>query len=184
MATPITLYYHSGCKSFTGRMTPIMMYLDQNDIAYTCEDKDAYKGSPAFACPFAQIGEVGMGQTSGILIALADILKLAPTDISVRAKTYQVTLDAADILAEGFNGKFQEKPERLTQWMGHIDKLLAAGALNADAPTISDFNFVGCAMLCAGKGMEMSEGFKAWFEKMKATKGYKKWEATGVPLFP
>ena len=27
-------------------------------------------------------------------------------------------------------------------------------------------------------------GFKGWFEKMKATKGFKAWEKAGVPLLP
>ena len=153
MAPPITLYYHSGCRSFTGRATPMMMFLDNNDIPYTCETPDAYTGSVAFAPPFAKIGGVTIGQTSGILIALAETLKLAPEDAVVRAKTFQVAMDAADMLVEGSGGKWSDDTERAAKWLAHVEKLIADGGLNGDAPGISDFAMINvrspCAVMCA-----------------------------------
>ena len=35
------IYYHTACKKFTGRATPILYILEHAGVPYTVEDKDA-----------------------------------------------------------------------------------------------------------------------------------------------
>ena len=117
--------------------------------------------------------------------ALGHELGLAPADPAADAKCLQLCCDAADVVSEGDKeGKLEG--DRKAKWLNHFDALLSA----PHPLHYADFAVMQALALTSVFGStslavaDFPPGLKAWWDKMKTTKGFKAVMAKGTNLMP
>ena len=180
-----TVYYWSAAQGFLGRAFAPIAMLEHAGAAY--ETKDApERPSGTFAVPAVQTPKGAyVSQVAAVCHTLGHELGLAPSDYAADAKALQICCDSVDLVTEADKeGKLEG--DRKTKWLAHFDGLVSPDA----EPVYSDFALLqALAMGAVFKSSSLCvddfpPNLKAWFEKMKATKGAQAVLAKGVDLAP
>lgn len=186
------VYYHTACKKFTGRATPILYILEHAGVSYTVEEpKDVPDTWPHFAVPAIKFADgTIMSQTAAICQALGKSLGMAAGDAE-EFHAMQAALNTADILAEG--AKLKEEPghARMKKWFGVYEKMLEkTGSGYLVGEKLSWADYAACwalpprfALLSDADKKEFPK-MSAWLTMLDGCEGIKKVKATGVPLLP
>jgi glutathione S-transferase len=184
-----TLYYWTACKGFTGRCTPLLWILLEKDAKYEVKDKDAWDGSPIFACPIGKLpGGLQISQTPLLASTIGKQLGLAPKSHVDTIKADQICLDGADFAAESFDKK--AVGDRLAKWLKHFEALITASSsdyLVGDGLSYADFMCLmglGGILKASPDAFTAFPGLTKWAKLMSATKGVKALEKLGVPQMP
>ena len=124
-----------------------------------------------------------VSQTAAIASTLGHELGLAPSDSAADAKCLQLCCDAVDLVSEA-DKEGKVEGDRKAQWLAHFDALLSP----PHEPNYADFavlQALGLAAVFKSSSLAVDDfppGLKAWFDKMKATKGVQAVLAKGVDL--
>mmetsp|Transcript_111430 Transcript_111430/g.315165 ORF Transcript_111430/g.315165 Transcript_111430/m.315165 type:complete len:201 (-) Transcript_111430:48-650(-) len=180
---PYTVYYHGACKTFYGRAYPIILMLEHAGQKYTVETPDQAP-SVGFAVPMIKFGSgAAVAQTSAICATLGAALGLEPADPVDKARALQITLDAADLVAD----LLSDKPaERIEKWLNVLEKNLEAsnrGFFAGKSATFPDFAVFLSVVAHTNKGGEIKQPkLLAWLEQMKQLPSVKKLAESGIPV--
>mmetsp|Transcript_74326 Transcript_74326/g.168365 ORF Transcript_74326/g.168365 Transcript_74326/m.168365 type:complete len:289 (-) Transcript_74326:89-955(-) len=193
---PYTLYYHSGCKGFTGRSYGLMLMLEHGQVQYECLTPDKLpQGAPCFAPPMLKFpdGRI-MSQTQAIAMELGKQLGLAPSGSVETSLAMQAALDASDLFGDCMKNKANMDEfgnGRLQKWLLHVEGLLkkaGLGFLAGAELSYADFSmylsFCLVRMFPAAKLPEKYPVTDAWMAKMDSLPCVARIKATGVPLMP
>ena len=182
-ATPYVVYYHSACKGFFGRGFAPVALLEEAGAKYEVRGAQEKPGG-VFAPPVVETPEgASISQVTAIMYTLGHELNLAPESAAADAKALQMCCDGVDFVSEGDrDGRIEG--DRKAKWLAHFDALLK------DEHPLSYADFAVMQALCMVLVFRSSSlcvedfppGLKAWFDKMKQTKGYQAVLATGVDL--
>ena len=185
MAAPYVVYYHSACKGFFGRGFAPVALLEEAGAKYEVRGAQEKPGG-VFAPPVVETpAGASVSQVTAIMHTLGHELNLAPASAAADAKALQMCCDGVDFVAEGDReGKLEG--ERKAKWLAHFDALLS------DDHPLSYADFAVMQAMCMVLVFRSSSlcledfppGLKAWFDKMKQTKGVQAVLATKVDLMP
>ena len=203
--TDYEIIYHVG---FSGRAMPVIHLLLEAGLTYTlvapswgadrCVTPNP--GHPVFAPPVLKKGDFHLAQTSAIMQYLGAKHGFAPADAEVAASCSQVTMDAADVLAETLNQKkeadkgekFFSEGGRFSSWAGHFDRILQKSGgpyLFGAEPTFADFALFSTMESLYFNYKEkclavMPDGFKSWLETMESRPSTVAYRALNMPNLP
>ena len=143
------------------------------------------KPATTFAVPAMVSPSSGaaVSQVPAIMCTLGHELGLAPTDPAADAKALQMCCDGVDLVKEAdVEGKVEG--DRKAKWLKHFDDLLSEPhpLHYGDFAVLQALGLAGVfksSSLCVE---DFPPGLKAWFDKMKATKGVSAALAKGTDL--
>ena len=186
-----TLYYW---PSFTGRVEPILLLLEDAGEAYdlvrdlstvTGTDSDGV-GVPAFACPVLRRGNFTLAQTTAILEYLGRQHGYMPRGgAEADANCLQLALNAADIWQEAYKARREPDEgaeylrERLGLWLANLAAFFAKTSgpgpfFFGPEPTFADFavlNALNILVYMFAAGPLFPPELLAWKAAMEARPG-------------
>lgn len=189
----VILYYHSGCKAFTGRADGMIRMLEHAGCSYTVKAPQDAPVSFAsehgcFAVPFIAFPDgLVMSQSQAIHQYLGRALGLAPRTAAGEARAMQVALNVGDLISEG-GKKLRDDPARLARWLSVFEGILCSsgtGFMVGDSLTYADFAGMSILklMLTLAKpgAYPLVAAFVAMMDELPAMQAF---NAKGIALLP
>jgi len=174
---PYTLYYNAKGTMYYARLFAPVAILEEVGGAYTIKDADEKPGGNFFLPALDTPKGAQISQVAAIMYTLGHELGLAPAKPTDDIKALQACNDIADMITESTPGGEGAPPPKIADaarkkaWLDHFEKLMSPEhALNyADFTVMSGFAL--CIIFGAFTLDDLPAGLKAWYGKIKGSKG-------------